>query len=1133
MACPAYNSIEGVTSYTEAIRVLDARYIKPTNIIYARHKLATRKQKVGEPLSSYIENLRSLASECEFAAVTDEQNRNDCIRDAFITGINSPHIRQRLLENLTLTLDDAITLAQSLDMAVSHSEAYSTQDQNFVATIETEQSGSQETCDKHVAAVSKQCYFCGSKNFHPRRECRARNATCFKCKTVGHFSSVCKKSRVGARGENTNFENCEVISSIPKTPGTSNGLKRSMVDILINGTQTSALLDTGSSVSLISSKTAKQIGLKTTPSKLKLSFASSNHSVSIKKSCVVDIRVMEDTYRGVALSMVDDLCAPVLLGLDFLSKFSSLNFVLGGPLPPISVCALVKADVPPASLFEHLDPSCHPVASKSRRYSKDDGDFIRSEVKRLISDGIIVPSSSPWRAQVVVVKNAQKKRMVVDYSETINKYTLPNAYPIPRISEIVDNLAKYRYFSRIDLKSAYHQIPIPEEDQHFTAFEAGGALYQFTRIPFGVTNGVACFQEILNKIIASENLKATFAYFDDVTICGDSKEEHDRNLKSFLEAAAKYHLTINKEKSKFSTEKVCILGHMIENHIIQPDPARLRPLLTMPVPTDSKSMKRAAGLFAHYSKWVPNFSDKLQKFIQSEFPLNEIAIVAFEDLKKDIASASLAVIDDNIPFVVETDASDYAIAAVLSQNDRPVAFFSRSLNKSEKSQSSVEKEACAIVEALKYWRHFLMGRRFVVITDQKSVSFIFGPSNKGKIKNEKLLRWKLELGSYCFDIQYRPGVENFGADALSRSEPQVSASVSKLSLVELHDSLGHPGISRLHHFVRTKNLPYSMEDVKKIVSNCKVCAQIKPNFYEYKGTLIKSTRPLQRISIDFKGPLPSVSNNKYLLTVIDEFSRFPFAFPVSDVSTQTVIKCLCSLFCLAGMPENIHTDRGTAFMSEEFRTFLVDRGVSLTHSTPYNPRGNSQVERLNGTIWRTIQLYLKNQGLEVKNWESVLSDSLHSIRSLLCTAINETPHERFFLFNRKTSFGVSMPSWLLNPGRVLLKKHVRTSKYEPLVEEVDLVETNPNFATVRNSNGRESTVSLRHLAPLGTGELRPQSQLLENSTFPEGGSNQKEFPVEGGTENQTVEKDTENSIVVPELRRSSRISKHPDRLQYH
>ena len=160
-----------------------------------------------------------------------------------------------------------------------------------------------------------------------------------------------------------------------------------------------------------------------------------------------------------------------------------------------------------------------------------------------------------------------------------------------------------------------------------------------------------------------------------------------------------------------------------------------------------------------------------------------------------------------------------------------------------------------------------------------------------------------------------------------------------------------------------------------------------------------------------------------------------------------------------GMPSYVHSDRGTSFMSSELRSFLHSKGIATSRTTSYNPEGNGQVERLNGTLWKAITLALKTRSLPVNCWKEVLPDCLHSIRSLLCTATNSTPHERMFSFERRSTTGPSIPSWLSSPGPVLLKRHVRASKYEPLVENVELIEANPSYAHIRYSNGQEDTES--------------------------------------------------------------------------
>ena len=302
---------------------------------------------------------------------------------------------------------------------------------------------------------------------------------------------------------------------------------------------------------------------------------------------------------------------------------------------------------------------------------------------------------------------------------------------------------------------------------------------------------------------------------------------------------------------------------------------------------------------------------------------------------------------------------------------------------------------------------------------------MFDPTKRSKIKNAKIEQWRAEMGAFSYDVAF---------DTLSRICGRLLNDNFKLNLRNIHDTLGHPGITRLNHFVKSKNLPYSTQDVKEICRNCKICAELKPRFFrKEEEALIQATQPWQRLSIDFKGPLRG--KNSYILSADDQYSRYPFAFPCKNMNSKTVISCLKTLFCFFGLPGFIHSDRQSSFMSKELKAYLHSRGVATSRTTLYNPTGNAQCERVNQTVRRTIKLMLKSQNLPEEGWEEVLQDALHATRSLLCTSTNETPHDRFLAFPRKSMLGKSMPNWLLNPGAVLLRKFVR-NKGDPLCDHM-------------------------------------------------------------------------------------------------
>lgn len=479
-----YEIIADCSNYKDALSTLESMFVKSPNEIFARHLLATRTQQTCESLDEFLLNLKILSKDCNFKAADANTYRDESIRDAFITGLRSSVIRQRLLENKTLDLTSAIDQARALDTAMRHSEMYTMPQEKFTASAAQEpistriqDSYDDANCASIAAKSSVLCYFCGYSR-HPRSRCPARDAVCNGCQKKGHFVKVCKSSSKAPLQSSTKTTATILASAQASSP--SSPLSKAIVLVKIKNSEVNGLIDGGSTHSFIHPRVVKRLALRVFNSENSVTMASTTMTANGEGFCIVDMHLNGSHYDDVKLAIIPDLCCDIILGQDFQGRHESVTIQYDGSLPPLVICSVAAMDIEPPELFAYLSHECQPIAARSRRYSYDDRQFIAKEIQHLLSEGIIEPSNSPWRAQVVVTKSSNhKKRLVIDYSETINKYTHLDAFPLPRIDDLVRDVAQYQFFSSIDLCSAYHQVPLKQSDKLYTAFEASGSLYQF------------------------------------------------------------------------------------------------------------------------------------------------------------------------------------------------------------------------------------------------------------------------------------------------------------------------------------------------------------------------------------------------------------------------------------------------------------------------------------------------------------------------------------------------------------------------------------------------------------------------------------------------------------------------------
>ena len=365
--------------------------------------------------------------------------------------------------------------------------------------------------------------------------------------------------------------------------------------------------------------------------------------------------------------------------------------------------------------------------------------------------------------------------MCIDYRQ-LNDITIKNRYALPNIMELFDRLKGATIFSVIDLRSGYHQIRIAEEDIPKTAFRTRYGHYEWKVMPFGLTNAPATFQGLMNDIFRPLLDEFVVVYIDDILIYSKTKEEHLQHLRQVLEILRKHQLYAKLSKCNFLQREVAYLGHRINEHGILVDPTKIEAIKKWEKPTTIKEIQSFLGLAGYYRRFIKNYAGIVAclhdltvtgtNVIQE---WNDNHDTAFETLKEKLTTAPvLRSPDQNLQFVVTTDASDYAIGAVLSQEDQPIAYRSRKISSAERNYLVYEKELLAIIDATQAWRHYLIGNKFLIYTDHESLKYL----NKQPTLSTRQARWMDHLNNYHFEIIYKPGKLNVVADALSRQQQE-------------------------------------------------------------------------------------------------------------------------------------------------------------------------------------------------------------------------------------------------------------------------------------------------------------------------------------------------------------------------
>lgn len=419
-----------------------------------------------------------------------------------------------------------------------------------------------------------------------------------------------------------------------------------------------------------------------------------------------------------------------------------------------------------------------PVCGRGYRLTPMEKDQVEAQVKDFLAKQWIRPSRSPYGAAVLFVqKKDGSLRMCVDY-RGLNKATVKDKYPLPRIDDLIDKLHGATVFSSLDLQSGYHQIRIAEKDVHKTAFITPQGLYEYRVMPFGLCNAPSAFQRQMNQMLG--HLPFAVVYLDDILVFSRNKAEHQVHLRTVLSILKENQFYAKLSKCSFFQTSTKFLGYVVDQEGIKMDPDKVSAVLSWPLPKNASELRSFLGLCNHYKRFIGGYSTRiaaLSELTKSScaFDLqeNSPALQAFKWLKEAMTSAPiLAVPNFEAPFTVVTDASGFGIGAVLMQEDasatkRPIAFHSARLSDAERNYPVGEQELLAVISALRKWRCYLEGAKggVTVVTDHLPNTFL--DTKSAEQLSRRQVRWQLELSRINPNWVYEKGQTN-AADPLSR-----------------------------------------------------------------------------------------------------------------------------------------------------------------------------------------------------------------------------------------------------------------------------------------------------------------------------------------------------------------------------
>jgi transposase InsO family protein len=678
-----------------------------------------------------------------------------------------------------------------------------------------------------------------------------------------------------------------------------------------------------------------------------------------------------------------------------------------------------------------------------RRQSLTKDGVIRDMIREMILNGVTSTSKADaWSQVLLTAKPNGKWRFCIDYRR-LNQLIENRGWPLPRINELITRVgnAKPTVFGKLDLTNGYHQMPLAKESRKYTAFRSSNGLHESNRVPMGLKNAAAYFQQVMADEVIGESLyDGTELYLDDVLIHATNDDEFLKGLETILKRCHTKGIVLSPSKCAFGMAEMEILGHTINNKGSTFSREKLQGVLDFKLPTTSTQLQSFLGLSNYFRDHVRDVAEmerplrdllKTSKGKHAQLRWSESDIAAFQTLKDAVWNCPrLYFWQSHLPVFLHTDACNTGIGAYLFQIDKdgkelPIGFLSRALKGAELNWSTFEQEGFAIHQALKKFEYLLRDIKFTLRTDHRNLLYM------NMKASDKVLRWKLDVQQFDFDVEHIPGPDNIVADLYSRlcsiqtmDSSEIDGNVDNEELKNIqqliderenvpsgclaalhnrfrpapatrverpmddkvhgwlkqchgHDSLhGHRGVEATLSLLKgivppAEHWSRMRQDTREFVKQCPCC-----QFMQSSKTLIATTAPynvsvrgpMDRLNIDTIGPLPPDEHgNTYIIVVVDVFSRFVELYPASDATAMSAAKAVIQWIGRYGIPGEILTDNGTQYTADVIAQLCNLLRVEHLTILPYSHEENAIVERANREVNKHLRAIVFDKKVK-KEW---------------------------------------------------------------------------------------------------------------------------------------------------------------------